>query len=60
MIYNLNIFKKCYIIYCNMKKHHYKSDCNYHIVICPKYRHKIMINDIQKFLKVKFKEICKQ
>ena len=43
-----------------MKKHHYKSNCNYHIIICPKYRHKVMINEVQKFLKMKFNEICVQ
>lgn len=41
-----------------MRRHHYKSDCNYHIIICPKYRHKVMHNEIKEFLKNKFKEIC--
>lgn len=39
-------------------RHHYKSDCNYHIIICPKYRHKVLHNEVKDFLKVKFKEIC--
>jgi len=43
-----------------MHKHHYKSNCNYHIVICPKYRHAVMTDEIRLFLKLKFNEIFKE
>lgn len=38
-------------------KHHFVSNLNYHIIICPKYRHKVMINEVKDFLKIKFNEI---
>lgn len=43
-----------------MHKHHYISNCNYYIVICPKYRHKVMNGDVKTFLKQKFDEIIKK
>ena len=40
-------------------KEYYSSEhlvykCHYHVIFCPKYRHKIIVNEIEK----RFKEIC--
>ena len=40
------------------RKHHYVSDCKYHIIICPKYRHKVMIKEVADFILKKIREIC--
>lgn len=42
------------------KRNHHKDNCNYHIIICPKFRHKVMIDDVKLFLDIKFKEIIKE
>ena len=40
-------------------KEYYSSEhlvykCHYHVIFCPKYRHKIIINEVEK----RFKELC--
>lgn len=40
-------------------KKYYSSEhlvykCHYHVIFCPKYRHKIIINEVEK----RFKELC--
>lgn len=40
-----------------MRTDHFVSNCNYHIVICPRYKHKVMNNKVKEFLRIKFLEI---
>jgi putative transposase len=37
---------------------HCKYNINYHLVWCPKYRHRVLTNDIDNFLKGSIQEIC--
>lgn len=37
---------------------HSVYNLNYHIVLCPKYRHKVFVNDVETFVKVRIREIC--
>jgi len=39
---------------------HSVYNLNYHIVFVTKYRHKVLIGDVEEYVKVRIKELCEQ
>lgn len=39
---------------------HLVYDCKYHVVFCPKYRRRILVNGLDELVKKVFKEIARQ